>query len=309
MNRFGDLIAKIWNNPELKEPVFHKLAIYCMAKAAPRPQIVEFKGQDVEVQTGEFVLKRDVLTSDMNSNVSEKSQANDVTWWRRLQKLETEGIIEIRSTNKFSIVAIMVDGSLDEMPPDEEVAAGTEQIDPPQEPEKPPKEKKPKKEKIVKVYDDDDKALKMAKWIHKKSVEVIGESLWHYKADYQAWAADIDKLLNPSPWSKKPHIADTYEERAEIVKDVLVWIFEDGFWKDKIRTGHKFYEKFYDLRIKMESELRRNRDAGNRRPQNRQDRTKDFLSKKREQAEQNEAGDVSNLFLTGGESNDGEGIH
>ena len=91
----------VWTNPYL-----YKLWSLCLMKASHEKRKFLFNGKEVWLNSGEFVTGRDAITFEMNKGVKREHQVNSGSVWRWLKKFETEGMLNIKSTTKYSVISI-----------------------------------------------------------------------------------------------------------------------------------------------------------------------------------------------------------
>lgn len=98
---------KLLDSPIFNDPYYLKLWIYCLLKATHKDREVIIGNQLIKLKPGEFVTGRKTLTEDLNSGVKPKLKLNESTWWRYLNNLEKFGMLNIKKTNKYSVVSIV----------------------------------------------------------------------------------------------------------------------------------------------------------------------------------------------------------
>lgn len=91
----------VWTNPNML-----KLWLLCLMKASHKESRFLFNGKEVVVNSGEFVTGRVVITKEMNEGVPPEQQVNSGSVWRWLKKFESEEMLNIKSTNKYSVISI-----------------------------------------------------------------------------------------------------------------------------------------------------------------------------------------------------------
>lgn len=92
------LYRKLIENPVFLKPELLQLFIYCLLKANRETQRIIFNGQEIEIKSGQFITGRHVMAKDLK----QKSK----TTYNRLQILKNIGILDIKTTNKFSLVTV-----------------------------------------------------------------------------------------------------------------------------------------------------------------------------------------------------------
>ncbi|HAP5378597.1 TPA: DnaD domain protein [Enterococcus faecalis] len=91
----------VWTNPYM-----YKLWNLCLMKASHENRKFLFNGKEIWLNSGEFVTGRDAITFEMNKGVKREHQVNSGSVWRWLKRFEKEGMLNIKSTTKYSIVSI-----------------------------------------------------------------------------------------------------------------------------------------------------------------------------------------------------------
>ena len=100
------LHRKILQNPILSDPYFLKLWIYCLLKASHQDGQQLVGNQLVEIKRGQFVTGRKALYRDFNNDIKPSKQISESTLWRMLFTLENAQMLNIKKTNKYSIVTV-----------------------------------------------------------------------------------------------------------------------------------------------------------------------------------------------------------
>lgn len=91
----------VWTNPYM-----YKLWNLCLMKAGHENRKFLFNGKEIWLNSGEFVTGRDAITFEMNKGVKREHQVNSGSVWRWLKRFEKEGMLNIKSTTKYSVVSI-----------------------------------------------------------------------------------------------------------------------------------------------------------------------------------------------------------
>lgn len=84
----------------------YKLWSLCLMKAAHEKRKFLFNGKEVWLNSGEFVTGRDALTFEMNKGAKREHQVNSTSVWRWIKLFEKEGMLDIKSTTKYSVISI-----------------------------------------------------------------------------------------------------------------------------------------------------------------------------------------------------------
>lgn len=107
MDGWFKLHRKIVENPMFSDADLLRLWIMCLSKAAYKDTTVLIEKQEVDLKPGQFVTGRFSLYADYNSGVSPRKKVKDTTLWSWLKRLESYGNIDIKTTNKYSVVTVV----------------------------------------------------------------------------------------------------------------------------------------------------------------------------------------------------------
>lgn len=91
----------VWTNPNM-----YKLWSLCLMKASHERRKFLFNGKEMWLNSGEFVTGRDAITFEMNKGAKREHQVNSASVWRWLKKFESEQMLNIKSTTKYSVISI-----------------------------------------------------------------------------------------------------------------------------------------------------------------------------------------------------------
>ena len=100
------LYRKVTNSFVWTNPYMYKLWNLCLMKASHENRKFLFNGKEIWLNSGEFVTGRDAITFEMNKGVKREHQVNSGSVWRWLKRFEKEGMLNIKSTTKYSVVSI-----------------------------------------------------------------------------------------------------------------------------------------------------------------------------------------------------------
>ena len=116
----------VWTNPYM-----YKLWSLCLMKAAHEKRKFLFNGKEVWLNSGEFVTGRDALTFEMNKGAKREHQVNSTSVWRWIKLFEKEGMLDIKSTTKYSVISISNRGAYqsDEQQVDNKWTSSEQQVD------------------------------------------------------------------------------------------------------------------------------------------------------------------------------------
>lgn len=100
------LHRKLMENAVWGDPNYLKLWIYCLFKASHQDHEQLIGNQMIQLKVGQFVTGRIALSDDLNRGVKPKLRLDELTWWRHLKNLEKWGMLNIKTTNKYSVITI-----------------------------------------------------------------------------------------------------------------------------------------------------------------------------------------------------------
>lgn len=106
-NGYIKLYRKIMDSPIWSDPHYLKLWIYCLLKARHKERTVIIGNKTITLYPGQFITGRKTLADDLNEGMKPKQQLSESTWWRYLNNLEDWGMLNIKKTNKYSVVSIV----------------------------------------------------------------------------------------------------------------------------------------------------------------------------------------------------------
>ena len=107
MQGYIKLYRKLMDSPIWSDPHYLKLWIYCLLKATHKERKVIIGNKTVTLYPGQFITGRKTLADDLNEGMKPKQQLSESTWWRYLNNLEDWGMLNIKKTNKFSVISIL----------------------------------------------------------------------------------------------------------------------------------------------------------------------------------------------------------
>lgn len=93
------LYRKLIENPIFQKPDLLQLFIYCLIKANHKPGKAFLGANEIDINRGQFVTGRFELSSALKQK--------DITTYKRLNKLKSLGLLELKSNNKNTLVTIV----------------------------------------------------------------------------------------------------------------------------------------------------------------------------------------------------------
>ena len=100
------LHRKITENPVWQDPRMLKLWIYCLTKATHKEHEQMVGTQIIELQPGQFITGRNALAEEFNKGAKKEQRVSPVSLWRWLRKFEEWQMLNIKITNKYSVVTV-----------------------------------------------------------------------------------------------------------------------------------------------------------------------------------------------------------
>ena len=107
MDGWIKLHRQIVSSSKFADPDILRLWIYCLTKASHKSGSVVIDKQEVLLQPGQFITGRFALDEDYNKLLSPRKRIKDTTLWSWLKRLEEWGDLDIKSTNKYSVVTVL----------------------------------------------------------------------------------------------------------------------------------------------------------------------------------------------------------
>ncbi len=101
------LYRKTMCSPIWQDPYYLKLWMYCLMKASHKEHKQLVGNQVIVLQPGEFVTGRTSLSEDLNKGMKPKQKQSEISWWRYINNIEQWGMLNIKKTNKYSVVSIV----------------------------------------------------------------------------------------------------------------------------------------------------------------------------------------------------------
>lgn len=91
----------VWTNSDM-----FKLWCLCLMKASHDGRKFLFNGQEVSLSSGQFVTGAYAIAKEFNEGVKRDKLISHRTLWRWLKKFESEEMLSIKSTSKYSVISI-----------------------------------------------------------------------------------------------------------------------------------------------------------------------------------------------------------
>lgn len=101
------LHRQLVNSSKFADPDILRLWIMCLTKAAHKENIIIIDRQEIPLLPGQFVTGRFALQQEYNAMLSPRKKIKDTTLWSWLKRLEEWGDLDIKSTNKYSVITVL----------------------------------------------------------------------------------------------------------------------------------------------------------------------------------------------------------
>ncbi|CDQ39516.1 hypothetical protein [Virgibacillus salexigens] len=245
MQGYISLHRKLMENPIWADPNYLKLWIYCLFEATHKEREQLVGNQMVKLERGQFITGRYSLSEDMNRGVKPKQKLDKLTWWRHLNNLEKFGMLNIKSTNKYSIVTIV---NYDVYQSNQHK---TEQDNEHQMNNKRTSDEhhlntnnnvnngNNKKNSPKQVYDETSIYYQLAEYFLDK---IRNNNPEHKTPNMQTWSDDIRKMMELDKRSEKQ------------IKYLMDWVQKDDFEMSNVLSPSKLRKRFDQLVIKVKKE-------------------------------------------------------
>lgn len=106
-NGWISLHRKIRNSPAYSDPFLFKLWAHCTLKATYVEYEQQIGTEKITLQPGQFITGRDALADEYNRGVQPKLLVKPLSLWRKLKILEDMQLLNIQSTNKYSVITVL----------------------------------------------------------------------------------------------------------------------------------------------------------------------------------------------------------
>lgn len=98
---------KIKDSSVFSDPDIFRLWMLCLIKATYVRRGILMDKEEITLEPGQFVTGRKSLSQEYNELLPPKKKVKETTLWAWLKKLEKWSKIDIKSTNKYSIITIV----------------------------------------------------------------------------------------------------------------------------------------------------------------------------------------------------------
>lgn len=228
----------VWTNPNML-----KLWMLCLMKASHSGNKFLFNGKEIVVDSGEFVTGRDVITKEMNEGATNEHQVNKTSVWRWLKKFESEGMLDIKSNTKYSVISIKnwQEYQVSEQQVDNKRITSEQQVDTIKNAKnaKNAKNKDTPQKSKKRIYENDSIYYKLAL----KLFNNIRLNNQEYKEpNLQGWSDDIRKMV------------ELDKRDIEKVDKMIYWSQNNSFWSGVVLSANSLRKNYDKMTIQANKE-------------------------------------------------------
>lgn len=233
-NGWISLHRKIKDSAVYSDSDLLKLWIHCLLKATHTHYEQLVGNTVVKLEPGQFVTGRDALAEEFNKGVPTTKKCSAISLWRRLKILEKLEMLNIKTTNKYSVVTVI---KWNEYQDSEQQVNNKRTTDEQQvntnnninNSNNNNNSRKP-------VYDKSSPPYILAKFF----LDQIRKNNPDYREpNLQTWSDDIRKMMELDKRDKK--------EIAKLMK----WVQQDEFEMVNVLSPSKLRKRYDQLKMKM----------------------------------------------------------
>lgn len=232
------LHRKMMDNPIYSDSDLLKLWIHCLLKCTHADYQQMVGNTLVELEPGQFVTGRISLADEFNKGVTPKNKVSEITLWRKLKILEKMKMLNIKTTNKYSVVTVINwhEYQDSEQQMNNKRTSNEQQMNTNNNSNNSNNNNK-KDSSRKRVYDEASDSYILAKFM----CDRITKNNPDFKEpDLQKWSDDFRKILELDERNKS--------EVAKLVK----WVQEDDFEMVNVLSPSKLRKRYDQLKMKME---------------------------------------------------------
>lgn len=227
------LHRKIMNSAVYSDSELLKLWIHCLLKATHADYDQLIGNTAIKLSPGQFVTGRNALANEFNKGVQPSKIVKPLSLWRRLQTLEKLEMLNIKTTNKYSVVTVLNwnDYQNNEQQLNNKRTTTEQQLNTNNNSNNSNNNNKCRKQ----VYDEDSIPFRLASYLYKKILE---NNTSHRAPNFQAWADDFRKIIELDKRDPKE------------IGQVIEFAQSDAFWMTNILSASKLRKQYDALNIK-----------------------------------------------------------
>ncbi|MBW3114219.1 replication protein [Bacillus sp. MCCB 382] len=193
----------------------------------------------ITLQPGEFVTGRSSLSEDLNKGMKPKMKQSEISWWRYLNNLEQWGMLNIKKTNKYSVVSIVKWGDYQET--EQQVNNNRTTDEQQMNTNKNVKNVKNEKKKDTRkqVYEETSIPFQLSVYFFERIRDNNPE---YKKPNLQTWSDDVRKMI------------DIDKRTEEQIRYLMKWVQQDSFEMTNVLSPSKLRKRFDQLVMKVKQE-------------------------------------------------------
>lgn len=107
MDGWIKLYRRIVDSSVFADPDIFRLWMLCLLKATYVSRSILIDKEEIILEPGQFITGRKSLSQEYNELLSPKKKVKETTLWHWMQKLKKWRKIDIKSTNKYSLITIV----------------------------------------------------------------------------------------------------------------------------------------------------------------------------------------------------------
>lgn len=228
----------VWTNSDQL-----KLWLLCLMKASHSGNDFLFNGKEIHVSSGEFVTGRDALTFEFNQGVTRDHQIVGRTLWRWIKLFESEQMLSIKSTTKYSVITVLhwdeyqsIDQQVSNTRPSTVQHLST--IKNAKNAENAKKKNSPKNHR---TYSDDSQEFILASYLLER-IKVNNPDV--KEPDLQKWADGIRLMIERD------------KREPEKIRKMIDWSQSNDFWSGNVLSVVKLRKHFDQMATQANKEYK-----------------------------------------------------
>lgn len=191
------------------------------------------------LQPGEFITGRTALSEDLNKGMKPNQKQSELSWWRYLNNLEKWEMLNIKKTNKYSVVSIVkwVDYQETEQQVNNNRTTDEQQLYTNKNVKNVKNENKKNSHK--QVYDETSLYYQLANFFYG---QILNNNPDYKKPNFQTWSDDIRKMM------------EIDKRTEEQVRYLMKWVQQNDFEMANVLSPSKLRTRYDQLVLKVKSE-------------------------------------------------------
>lgn len=240
MTGYIKLHRKVWNSAIYSDPNMLKLWVHCLMKATHAEHDQLIGNNVIKLNPGQFVTGRNALSDEYNKGALPAKKVKPLSLWRWMQTLEKMQMLNIKTTNKYSVISIVnwCEYQQNEQQMNNKRTTNEQQMI---------------TNKNGKTGDNEKKEPSSPKF---STSDTVNAQLLFNKM--QVNNPDI-KQPNLDKWSNDFRLIREIDKRNdEQIKYLINWTQNDDFWKSNILSPSKLRKQWDQLVVKIKTEKEKN---------------------------------------------------